>query len=151
MLPSHWGRCVLNWKRWNVNGALLSVHGDLMCLWDWHICRVYCYFFAGKIAKDSVAGRRLYFPLSWVKDTKNQSHFNWHKFYLVNSYIVLLLLVNLNLFTFCYFHSAQPVLHHPCSYCRTVIFYFVYVFLQLCLAWSVVFILWCRICIVCIC
>ena len=56
----------------------------------------------------------------------------------------VLLLDEWNLFSPCYLHARQPVLHYPCSYCKTVSLYFVYVCLQLFLVWSVVFILWYR-------
>ena len=56
----------------------------------------------------------------------------------------VLLLDDWNLFSPCYLHARQPVLHYPCSYYKIVKLYFVYVCLQLCLVWSVVFILWYR-------
>ena len=54
------------------------------------------------------------------------------------------MLVDWNWSSPCYLHSKQPVLHHLCSYCKTVNLYFVYVCLQLCLVWSIAFILWHR-------
>ena len=55
--------------------------------------------------------------------------------------LVILFLVDWNLFSPCYLHSTQPVLHYSCSYCKTVSLYFVYVCLWLCQIWCVVFIL----------
>lgn len=56
------------------------------------------------------------------------------------------MLVDWNLSSSCYLHLTQPVLLYPCNYCKTVCLDFVYVCLQLCLVWSVVFILWYRTC-----
>ena len=50
---------------------------------------------------------------------------------------VVLLLVDWNFFSPCYLNLTQPVLLHPCSYCKTVSLYFVYVCLPLCLVCSV--------------
>ena len=76
----------------------------------------------------------LYFPLFWVKEPKNSK-----PFYLRVSTgrirkLVVLLFVNWSFLS----------LHNPCSYCKSVSWYFISACLQVCLILSFAFILRCR-------
>ena len=85
------------------------------------------------------------FLLSWVTEAMKPK-----PFYLIElslgEFVISIIVSQLKFAQSLFLHSTQPVLHHPCIYCKTVRSYFVYVCVQLCLVWSVVFILWYRAC-----
>ena len=134
-------------KCFNVNRPLFGVHSDLMCHWSLHNSWViFCFFVLFWESGSFWEGSKTHiFLLPGVTKAKKPKPLYLIEFSLGEFVISIiaspLKFVQSLLFAF-YTASASP----PCSYCKTVSLYFVDVCPQLCLVWSVVFILWYRAC-----
>ena len=108
-------------KGCNVNEPLLTVHNDSMCLWDLRNSGEIFVLWQGDSRRFWGNKKRL-FLLSRVIEAKAillDRTFTWWI-----CKLAVFLVVDWNLSSPCYLHSTQPVLHHPCSYRKTVGFYF---------------------------
>ena len=139
MFHAHGSKLPVKLKRYKVNGPLLSVNMDLMCLWDLHnsdffVVLLFC-FVCSETAKDFEQIRPVYFLSNRNQEAKIILFYRISTWWIRN---VVVLLVDWNLSSPFYLHSTQPVLHHLCRCLKAVNLYFVYVCLQLRLVWSVV-------------